>query len=271
MMHENLFLGECPIIRPEGIYYGGRKVIALNPGLQGVGVGDAGDLLAYRQMWEPFISAHLQIWRDLNDAFEQNPMAQQCPTGIFDKLPATTSTSVSDFCNALSLTRRKISPTDPGGILTQWNAWKDKSAADIVAGAPSMLAAQQNAVMRVGRDYANQLREIEKNFHLSPVKLPDVPSFSAQQELRARIEGAYITTKGVLQLIGYGVADELGMAADVTQAVAKGLKGAAEEVPNTFRWVWITATIAAVVVGGALIMYYVPHRSTPTLPEPQRT
>jgi hypothetical protein len=39
MINETLFLGECPIIRPEGIYYGGRKVIALDPGLQGVGVG----------------------------------------------------------------------------------------------------------------------------------------------------------------------------------------------------------------------------------------
>lgn len=28
-MNENLFLGECPIVRPEGIYYGGRKVISL--------------------------------------------------------------------------------------------------------------------------------------------------------------------------------------------------------------------------------------------------
>lgn len=267
MMHESVFLGGCPVIRPEGIYIEGRKVIALS----GVGVGDAGDLLAYRQMWEPFIKAHLDLWRDLNDSFEQNPMAQQCPPGIFDKLPTTTSTSVSDFCNALSLTRRKISPTDPGGILMQWNAWKDKSAADIVAGASSMLLSQQNAVMRVGRDYANQLRDIEKNFHLSPVKLPDVPSFSTQQEIRARIEGAYITTKGVIQLIGYGVADELGMAADVYQATAQGLKDTAKELPNTFRWVWITAAVTAVVVGGGLILYYAPRRQpTPQL-EPSRT
>lgn len=32
-------LGECPIIRPEGIYFGGRRVIALNPALSEVGVG----------------------------------------------------------------------------------------------------------------------------------------------------------------------------------------------------------------------------------------
>ena len=37
-MNEAIFLGGCPIIRPEGIYYEGRKVIAL----AGVGVGDVG-------------------------------------------------------------------------------------------------------------------------------------------------------------------------------------------------------------------------------------
>jgi hypothetical protein len=37
MMDEQIFLGECPIIRPEGIYYGGRRVIRF--GMEGVGVG----------------------------------------------------------------------------------------------------------------------------------------------------------------------------------------------------------------------------------------
>lgn len=264
MMNETVFLGACPIIRPEGIYYDGRKVISL-------GVGDVGDLLAYRQEWEPFIAAHLALWRDLNDAFERNPMAQQCPPGIFGKMPTTTTTSVSDFCNALSLTRRKISDTDSGGILTQWNAWKDKSSADLVAGAPAMLAAQQNAVMRVGRDYWNQLRDIEKNFHLTPSSPPEVPSFSAQQELRARIEGAYITTKGVIQLVGYGVAEELGMAADVAQAVAQGLKDSAKALPDTARKIGIAAAVAVVVVAGALVVYYVPRRSpSPPAPELRR-
>ena len=32
-MTMSAFLGECPVIRPEGIYYGGRKVIQLTPGL----------------------------------------------------------------------------------------------------------------------------------------------------------------------------------------------------------------------------------------------
>lgn len=31
-MNETIFLGECPIIRPEGIYFGGRRVIRLGMG-----------------------------------------------------------------------------------------------------------------------------------------------------------------------------------------------------------------------------------------------
>lgn len=35
-MNETIFLGGCPVIRPEGIYYGGRRVIRLDPGLGAV-------------------------------------------------------------------------------------------------------------------------------------------------------------------------------------------------------------------------------------------
>jgi hypothetical protein len=268
MINETLFLGECPIIRPEGIYYGGRRVIALDPGLQGVGVGDVGDLIAYRREWEPFIAAHLELWRNLNEVLEATATAQQkCPAGIF------TSTQVKDLdatsrviCTALSLSRARTSTTDPGGgILPQWNAWKDKSSADMVAGAASMLQFHQSVVMRVGGDYAKELLEYSKYFGV-PIQLPDLPSFSVQQEIRARIEGAYITTKGVIQLVGYGVGEVLGMAADVAQATAKGLTDTAKALPGAARWVGITLAVAVAVVGGALIVYYVPKHSN----EPQR-
>lgn len=39
-MNEQLFLNGCPIIRPEGIYYEGRKVISLNPGNLNGTLGD---------------------------------------------------------------------------------------------------------------------------------------------------------------------------------------------------------------------------------------
>ena len=261
MMNENVFLGGCPVIRPEGIYYDGRKVISL--GLRGVGVGDVGDLLAYRQEWEPFITAHLALWRDLNALLEGNATSQKCPSGIFTvaqvKDPDPTTRA---FCASLALTRIRVSATDPGGILTQWNAWKDKSNADMVAGAASMLQSHQDAVMRVGGAYAKDLLEIAKFWGVS-VQLPDVPSFGTQQEIRARIEGAYITAKGVIQLIGYSAGELLGEAHDLVQLTAQGLTETAKELPKTIHWMGIALAVTAVLVGGALVIYYVPRQPAP--------
>lgn len=259
-MTETVFLGGCPVIRPEGIYLDGVRVIRI--GMSGSGMlGDVGDLLAYRQMWEPFIEAHLELWRDLNSLLENNPTSLKCPPGIF------TAEQIKDdptgFCATLALSRIRISATNPGGILTQWNAWKDKSSGEIVAGASAMLESHQNVVMRVGNDYAKDLVTLNKAWGL-PVTLPDVPSFSLQQEIKARIEGAYITTKGVIQIVGYGFGEVLKMAGDTAEATAQGLKETAKEIPKTTRWVAIAGVVTAVIVGGALIAYYVPRQK----PEP---
>ncbi len=264
-MNETVFLGGCPVIRPEGIYLNGRRVIRI--GMSGVGLGDVGDLLAYRQMWEPFIAAHLNMWRNMNEVLENNAVAKECPSGIFDasKMP---NGSLQSFCAALALTRIYTSATHPLGILTQWNAWKDKSSADIVAGAASMLESQQNVVLRVGNVYKDELVKIAKNWNID-IKLPDVPSFSLQQELQARIAGAYVTAKGVVQIIGYGAGEALMMVADTAQATAQGLKETAQDIPRTTRWVAIAVAVSAVVVGGALIVYYMPRSSRrAALPEP---
>jgi hypothetical protein len=248
----------------ETLFFGSHRVVGF--GAPPFALGDVGDLLAYRQEWEPFIGAHLELWRDLNELLERQPEAQKCPPGIFTA--AAVKDDPTGFCVTLSLSRARVSPTDPGGILTQWNAWKDKSSADIVAGAASMLESHQNTVMRVGGIYTKELLDLHKSWRLNPPVLPDVPSFSAQAQLRARIEGAYIATKGVIQLIGYSASSLLGEARDIADATAKGLTDAAKAIPSTARTVAIVATVAAVVVGGVLIVYYAPR---PKVPEPAPT
>lgn len=245
----------------ETLYFGGRRVTGL-----GFGLGDVGDLLAYRQAWEPFIESHLNLWRNMNEVLENNNVALECPAGVFDDVAIQNfAPSLRSFCAALSLTRRRIGNDVGGGILPQWNAWKDKSSADILGGAPAMLADHQNVVMRVGNVYKDELQNIAKVWGIE-LRLPDLPSFSLQQEIRARIEAAYISTKGVIQIVGYGIGEQLRMVGDVTQAVAEGLKDTAKALPSTTKWIGIAAGIAAVVVGGALIVYYVPRRQ-PSLPE----
>lgn len=271
MMNEAVFLGGCPVIRPEGIYYEGRRVIRL--GLQGnVGVGDVGDLLAYRQQWEPFIAAHLALWRDMNDRFENSPDVSRCPKGIFtvDQIQ-TQDTIWRSWCAALSLTRMMVSDTDPRGIVPRWNAWRNKSSAEIIAGAPQMLDWHQQVVMAVGGADKNRLVEIAKTWAID-IKLPDLPAFTDQQEVRARIEGAYISTKGILQLIGYGVGETAVQVGTVAQATAEGLTTIAKEVPKLATpWTAIGITAVIAVVGGALLVYYLPRRQPPpSQPSPSR-
>lgn len=255
-MNETVFLGECPVIQPDGIYYGGQRVIRL-------GLGDAGDLLAYRQEWEPFIEAHLGIWRYLNGLLESIPEAQKCPPGIFDPAQIDNLNSTERaFCASLDLTRIRISDTNPGGILHQWNLWKDKPSIDLVAGADIMLKSHQETVMRVAGAYKDELLQIAKLWKIN-IQLPDVPTFSRQQEIIARIEGAYITTKGVLQVLGYGIGEVLEGATDQAQAAAKGLKETAQGISKavTSPWTWIGVSAVLAVVGGGLLIYYAPRRA----------
>lgn len=263
MNNETVFLGECPIITSEGIYYGGRKVISL--GIHGVGLGDVGDLLAYRQEWEPFIAAHLALWRDVNTLLESIPEAQKCPAGIFDFSQLKNLDPVtSAYCTSLNISRIRISDTSPGGILQQWNQWKDKSSADIIAGATDMLQWYQNTVKLVAGKYKDDLMQISDYWKIK-VDLPSLPDFGSQQDVIARIEGAYISTKGILQILGYGAGEALDAASSAAQAIAQGLsdtaRGAAKAIASPWTWIGVTAVLA--IAGGGLLIYYAPrHRES---------
>jgi hypothetical protein len=218
------------------------------------------DLLAYRQQWEPFIAGHLNLWRYLNGIFEQVPAAQQCPAGIFTSSPPSLDAAMQQFCASLALTRIRTSATDPGGILPQWNAWANKSSAEILAGAPSMLKWHQDVVLRVGGEYKEDLVKIARLWNLTDIELPPVPEFSAQQSIIARIEGDGLAAQGLLQIIGYSAGKVLVGAATTSAAVAEGLRDTAKAIPSVFRspWTWIGITGIVAIVGGALVVHYLP-------------
>lgn len=261
-------MAACPDIRPDGIYLDGQRVIRL--GLEGVGVGvgaDVGDLLAYRQMWEPFIAGHLKIWREVNGLLESIPEAKLCPEGTFnvDQISKDLNDTQRAYCASLTISRMYTSDTHPLGILPQWNAWRNKSASEITAGAKAMLEWHQDVVMKVGSSYKDELFKIADLWGLA-VDLPEVPDFSKQQEIRARIEGAYITAKGVLQIIGYGIGETLKMAGSTGEAVAEGLQETAKAIPQAARspLIWIGVAGAFALVGAGLVTYYVPRRRRAT-------
>lgn len=240
---------------------GGHPVVGFALGeAQFAALGDAwpGDLLAYRQEWEPFVAAHLALWRRMNTLFEGTAASKQCPTDIFtDAQIQSLSPALHSFCASLLLTRKYTSDTDPNGILTQWNAWQGKSSSEVLSGAASMLKWHQDVVARVGGPYKDELVQIARFWNLD-LQLPDLPSFSTQQSIIAQIEGAYIAAKGVLQVAGYGAGQTLVWAGTTTQAVAQGLTDTVKELPKVVGvlenpWVWLG--VAAIVVGGVLLVY----------------
>lgn len=246
------------------VFLGGRPVAAFALG----DGGDVSDLLAYRRAWEPFIAGHLNLWREINEVLEAAPLASSCPAGIFDPAALTGSEVTQTFCAHLLTSRVRISPTHPHGILAQWNAWHDKSAADMVAGARVMLEWYQSVVMDVGGPMKDSLVRIAALWKI-PIQLPDTPPFSLQQQIIARIEGAFLQTKGALQIIGYAAGETLKVAGSTGEAVAEGLSDTARAIPKVVSsplvWVGVAAVVA--IVGGVLVVYYLPRRSAPA-PEP---
>lgn len=221
------------------------------------------DLLAYRRQWEPFIAAHVALWRYLNSLFESTPAGQGCPAGIDPATLTAIDPTTQSFCASLMLTRRRIDENNPSyGIPAAWNAWAGKSAADVTMGAPAMLKWLQDVVKSVGGTYTDELLQIAKIWKLD-IKLPDVPTFSVQQQIIAQIEGAYVATKGILQMAGYAAGKELIWVDTQTKALAEGLTDTVKEIPKLISnpWFWVGITAVVVVIGGAVFVYYAPRQA----------
>lgn len=256
-------LADCPVIRPEGIYVDGHRVIRFGmDGAPSVGVDGVGDLFAYREMWDPFIRAHFELWQYMKGLLESAPTSKKCPEGLFapDQIKHLSDVEQS-FCASLRLARMYTSNTDPYGIPRRWNAWSGLSSADMLANAQLIVRDLQATVMAVGGPYKDELVRLARLWKIE-IELPDVPSFTTQQRIIANIEGAFTTAEGVLEIIGYGAGQSLEMAGDTADSVAESVRETAKAVPEAVRspliWVGVTAVLA--VVGAGVLIYYAPRK-----------
>ena len=253
----------------ELVRLGGRPVI----GFGFVGEADAGDLFAYRRMWDPFILDHVRLWLKVNDALESTSLArQQCPPGITDaQIQQLQTDTAKQLCTALNTTRSAVDPTN--GILAQWNAWAGRSSSDIVSNAEKMLRQQQAVVALVSGRLSDELVQIGQDWTI-PIELPNLPELSVQQLVISRIESAFTTVKGVLQVAGYVARNVAGatsnavhFVADQTKAVAEGLTSTIKALPKVAETVGtrvgITAIVMLALTGAGLLLYYVPRAPPP--------
>jgi hypothetical protein len=247
----------------EVVFRGGRAVMYGR-----LGVGDFGDvwpsdLLAFRREWEPFVAAHIALWRYLNSLFESTPAGQKCPAGVDQSTLDALDPNTKAFCSSLMLTRLRggdNSQTKPPSISAMWDAWKDKSASDLLVGAATMLGQQQDVVKTVAGQYKDELLEIAKFWKID-VKLPDVPTIDTQQQIIAKIEGTYLAAKGILQLAGYATGTTLQWTATQTAALTEGLTDTVKALPKAISspWLWVGVTAVIVAIGAGMVVYYVPR------------
>ncbi len=254
----------------EAIYRGGQLVRGFGlseTSLDEFGLGQFStwppQLLAYRKRWEPFIAAHLAIWRALNAAFEGSQDSANCPPPALSEI----SKRPLDFCHALNLTRMRLADDPAIGIVAQWNAFHDQPASYVVQNAATILKYYQDVVVRVGGPYKDELVEIGEQFGIA-VTLPPVPDFTLQELTIAQIQGAGYVVAGVLEIVGYklvaGHKAIIKTAINANKAIAAGLQKAAQEIVagywSTQKVIGVTAVIAVAVVGAGLLVYYVPKR-----------
>lgn len=228
-------------VRAEGLP-AQRDQLGLGKAGVGFGIVTPGDVIAYRQMWDPYVtgvaSAFLQCQTDW-----QNAAAGQSNTGAnlaqFASPPDATTMGL--WANAQGLNSQSI--------MNAWNAHAGLSDAEIVLIAGGILRDFQHVVKSVGREYVPQLQRDCPN-----IAIPAPPSYDLQAQVIAQIQGAGILANGVLEILGIGASGAL----DTAVSLGQWTKHQAEKVIDTATswWAW---GFGAIIVGGAAAIVYAPE------------
>jgi hypothetical protein len=155
-----------------------------NPFLQGIGAPSGWrtlvspvDVLAYRRIWDPFITATARA-------------AVACAVAL--EAAAATASDPSTLLLAADTER-----VNADALMTRWNLHAGTPDYEIVINAADILQDQQDAVLKAGQVYQAQIRT-----DCPSIELPAPPGIAVQTGVIGAIEGFGILAHGVLQLIG---------------------------------------------------------------------
>lgn len=208
-------------------------------GWRGLGSGlvTPGDVLAYRQLWDPYVKAVAAACVNCAAAWNAAAAGQSPNTPINTSQFATPPTPQTETLWAQSQQGNYDS------IDAQWNAYAGSSDYEIVLGASEMLLFYQKTILQIGQYYVPQLQR-----DCPGIVLPEPPTSSAQAYVIGQIEGLGILAHGALQLLGIGAGgalETLGAAASTAKHV---VDKAADAIGSPFFWLAVT------VVGGAILI-----------------
>jgi len=302
-MNETVFLGGCPVIKPEGIYLDGRRVIRLDPTVgTALGVGDVGctgiDLDAWKAANRVKLYPGQRIrWilaRSIDDKMSLGDIREQVEGSAY-----TTASVFRKWFNYLGLQPGDLTETEAGNI--------DNLKVLGIGSREDMITASRTPTLIDGKIAVAGLGIAQK-----AEEMPG-PILVRQPKIYVFVEFIYRGTQSSMPWPMYNdallarkwcpVDAQWGLSITLTQgqdavnvppetslsnpstytplpstaaivkkadelaaAAADIAKKAAEPLSNALKW----AGVAAVVVAGGLVIYYLPRR-TPSPEPPQAT
>jgi hypothetical protein len=207
----------------------------MRPGKPSVGcvgfgaITTPGDVLAYRNLWDPYVVGTLQGINQCGDvllAVSANP-----PAGISAQTLVDMGNNYHDLATK---------------YLAEWNQFAGLQDIDIVAQGGLILTTFQDIVQRLGK-----LRADPSFSTYCVSKMPDPPSLDVQKAVLSRIEGLGILAHGVLQFF---VSSETEGLKVVASDVGKGAKDVIKALPIPW-YVWVGAGLAVVWIVPKLLAF----------------
>lgn len=280
MMNETIFLGGCPIIRPEGIYYDGRRVIRL-------GLGDVGCSGINLDDWKTRNRVKLYPGQRIRWIFARSTDDKASLDDIRAQAEGSfgTASVFQKWFDPVALLPGDLTETEAGKI--------DNLKVLGIGTREAMIAAGQAAGLVIAQKAEDMPGPIL-------VRLPKVYVLvefiyrGTQNSMPWPVyDDAVIARKWCPTEAQWGLSIAFGQGKDAavvpkettlsnpstytplpsSETIAKTadeLSDAAKALPKAINWALVAGAVAVAVVGGALIIYYVPRRPSPPRLEPTR-
>jgi len=291
MMNETISLGgasvvgfgECPVIQPDGIYYEGRRVIRL--GMGGVGVGDVGCVGIDLDAWKAANRVKLYPGQRIRWIFAK---ATDDKASLDDTVAQAegsfgTASVFQKWFDPVALLPGDLTETEAGKIDNLKVLGIGTREAMIAAGQSSGLIIAQKAEdipgpisVRTPKIYVLVEFVYRGTQSSMPWPVYDDATFARKWCPKEALWGLSVAfSQGAdaaivpkeTTLSNPSTYTPLPSSEKIAETAADLMKKAGEAVGGAIPWIAITG----VLVGGALLVYYLPKRSAPALPEPKRS
>jgi hypothetical protein len=197
----------------------------------------AGELLAYRTLWDPYVLGVIQAELDGAGAYRTLAAGQKVEDA---QAPAIGTNEHPPDAGTLALLATTLEAS-ANNLLFRWNVHRDTPDWEIVVYAGNILQDEQKVVLQAGMHAQNLRTAFPK------LPIPDPPTPSAQTAVLGRIESLGIVAHGVLELIGMAADGSVG----TLGAIEKGAGSVAEATGDTLITLekvlpWIVAGVGAI-------------------------